>query len=148
MLTDPKEYYPPMHTAEHILNRAMINVFKTDRLFSNHIERKKSKCDYYFTRNLTNEELQNLEDSINSTIKLNLNIAEEIFSTEEAKTRFNLNNLPQDHDSKIRIINVGSSDSCPCSGVHVKNTSKIGNIKIISSSLDNSVLRVRFKLSI
>ncbi len=147
MPTNPKEYYPPMHTAEHVLNRTMVNMFKTDRSFSNHIERRKSKCDYHFTRNLTNEELQALENSINNTLNISMDVTEKIFSIEEAKTKFNLNSLPKNHDDEIRIINIGDFDSCPCSGVHVSNTSEIGRVKIISSSFDNSVLRVRFKLS-
>lgn len=52
-----KDYYAPMHTAEHILNATMVKAFGCERSFSNHIEKKKSKCDYYFKRNLTPEEL-------------------------------------------------------------------------------------------
>ena len=36
----------PVHTAEHILNRTMVNMFGCPRSRNAHIERKKSKCDY------------------------------------------------------------------------------------------------------
>ena len=36
----------PIHTAEHILNRTMVNMFGCPRSRNAHIERKKSKCDY------------------------------------------------------------------------------------------------------
>jgi len=146
LISNPKEYYPPMHTAEHILNRTMVRLFNTERSFSNHIEKKKSKCDYYFNRNLTETEIQNLQDEINNVIKQNLNVSEEIISLEEAKEKFKLDRLPENHGNKIRIINVGNYDSCLCSGLHVKNTEEIGQIKILSSSFENSVLRIRFKL--
>jgi len=41
-----KEEYPPMHTAEHILNATMVRMFGCPRSRNAHIERKKSKCDY------------------------------------------------------------------------------------------------------
>ena len=41
-----KEEYPPMHTAEHILNGTMVRLFGCPRSRNAHIERKKSKCDY------------------------------------------------------------------------------------------------------
>ena len=48
-----KQYHPQMHSAEHILNQTMVRMFNRGRSFSNHIEKKKSKCDYHFDRNLT-----------------------------------------------------------------------------------------------
>lgn len=146
MPTNPKEYYPPMHSAEHILNQTMVRMFKTERSFSNHIERRKSKCDYHFNRNLTEEEKQNLQDEINNVINLNLPVSEIQLNIDEAKNNFKLDRLPENHDEEIRIINIGDYDSCPCSGVHVNNTSEIGEVKIVSSSFNNDVLRIRFKL--
>ncbi len=42
-----KDYDPPMHTAEHVLNQTMIRLFGTGRNFSAHLNRGKSKCDYH-----------------------------------------------------------------------------------------------------
>lgn len=39
-----KAEYEPAHTAEHILNRTMVNMFGCPRSRNAHIERKKSKC--------------------------------------------------------------------------------------------------------
>ena len=146
MPTNPKEYYPPMHSAEHILNQTMVRMFNTERSFSNHIERKKSKCDYHFDRNLTEDDRANLQTEINRIINLNLDVTESVLSIEEAKKKINFDRMPKNFGDEIRIVNIGNYDSCPCSGVHVKNTSEIGNIKIISSSFDDMVLRVRFKI--
>ena len=41
-----KQEYPPMHTAEHIINQTMIRLFGCGRSVEAHIERKKSKLDY------------------------------------------------------------------------------------------------------
>ena len=45
-----KEEYPPMHTAEHILNATMVKMFGCPRSRNAHIERKKSKCDYILSQ--------------------------------------------------------------------------------------------------
>ena len=63
-----KEYPPPMHTAEHILNQTMVRMFNKGRSFSAHIEKKKSKCDYQFDRNLTEDEIAEIENKVNEVI--------------------------------------------------------------------------------
>jgi len=146
LITNPKEYYPPMHSAEHILNQTMIRLFSTERSFSNHIEKKKSKCDYHFNRNLSEDELTSLQNKINEVIDQNMEISEKIISKSEADLIHNLERLPENHGESIRIINIGDYDTCLCSGIHVKNTQEIGHVKILSSSFENDVLRIRFKL--
>ena len=142
-----KEYHPQMHSAEHILNQTMVRMFGCDRSFSNHIERKKSKCDYYFERNLTQSEIKEIEEKVNGVIKQNLKVIEEFYSKTEAAKEFNLSKLPEDAGEIVRVIKIGDYDSCPCSGLHVSNTKEIGVFKIISTSFEGGVLRIRFKLS-
>jgi len=141
-----KSYDPRMHSAEHILNQTMVRMLNSGRSFSAHIEKKKSKCDYHFNRNLTAEEISNIEKKVNEIITADLNIYEEFLTREEAKNNFNLQRLPEDAGDEIRIIKIGDYDSCPCSGTHVKSSGEIGGFKIISSDFDDGILRVRFKL--
>ncbi|VAX19370.1 Ser-tRNA(Ala) deacylase @ Gly-tRNA(Ala) deacylase [hydrothermal vent metagenome] len=141
-----KEYHAPMHTAEHILNQTMVRKFGIERSFSNHIERKKSKCDYHFDRDITIEEIADIEERINQVIEMNLPVTEEFIDINDARSKFNLIRLPKDAGDRIRIVRVGDYDACPCSGNHVKNTREIGKFKIISTSFNDNVLRARFKL--
>ena len=53
-----KEEYPPMHTAEHILNQTMVRMFGCPRSRNAHIERKKSKCDYLLAECPTPEQVR------------------------------------------------------------------------------------------
>lgn len=65
-----KDYADPrMHTAEHLLNAGMVRMFGGKRAFSSHIEKKKSKCDYRFERDLTEAERAELERLVNGAIK-------------------------------------------------------------------------------
>lgn len=135
-----------MHSAEHILNQTMVRMFNCGRSFSNHIEKKKSKCDYHFERNLTEAEIDELNERVNETIKGNLPVVEEFITRDKAKEKFNLERLPDSAGETIRIIKIGDYDACPCSGLHVSNTSEIGTFKINSTDFNEGVLRVRFKL--
>ena len=63
-----KQYNPEMHTAEHILNQTMVRMFGCGRSFSNHLERKKSKCDYRFDRPLTPEEEEEIGLRVNEVL--------------------------------------------------------------------------------
>ena len=141
-----KTYHEPMHTAEHILNQTMLQLHTKDRSFTTHIERKKSKVDYHFNRDLTEEEKQEIELKVNNVINQHLDVNEKFIHIDEAKNKFNLIRLPDDAGDQIRIIQIGDYDSCPCIGQHVNNTSEIGEFKIVSSSYNEGVLRMRFKL--
>lgn len=141
-----KEYNPQMHSAEHILNQTMVRMFNCGRSFSNHIEKKKSKCDYHFERDLSLSEREEIENRVNEIIRSNLEVVEEFYSKEEAERMFNLSRLPDDAGERIRVIRIGNYDACPCSGMHVSNTIEIGTFKIISTSFEDGVLRIRFKL--
>lgn len=136
----------PMHTTEHIVNRAMINLFGCERSFSAHIERKKSKLDYHLENAPSEIEIQALEKEVNDVISRNLDITTEFITQKEAVGRFDLNRLPEDASETVRIVKVGDYDECLCIGQHVKNTSEIGTFKIISHDYQDGRLRIRFKL--
>lgn len=145
-MSERKSYDPRNHTAEHILNQTMVRMFDRGRSFSAHIEKKKSKCDYHFDRDLTEEEIQTIENKVNEVIQSDHDIIEEFYSIAEAEQKFNLAKLPDDAGEKIRIIRVGDYDACPCIGNHVNHTKEIGKFSIVSTSYDDGVLRVRFKV--
>ncbi len=141
-----KDYNPEMHSAEHILNQTMVRMFNRGRSISQHIEKKKSKCDYRFDRNLTPEEIEEIENRVNEVIKQNADVREEFVTREEAGKIVSLSKLPEDAGEMIRLIRIGDYDVCPCSGVHVSNTKEIGGFKIYSTDYNEGLLRVRFKL--
>ncbi|MDQ7816215.1 MAG: hypothetical protein RDU14_04265 [Melioribacteraceae bacterium] len=144
---NPKSYYAPMHSAEHLLNGTMDQMFKRGRAFSAHIEKKKSKCDYHFDRNLSPEEIKKIEEIVNEKIEFDLPVIESFMSRDEAQKYFNLNRLPDEAGETLRVISIGDYDKCLCSGPHVNSTKEIGGFKIISTDFNNGVLRIRFKIN-
>jgi misacylated tRNA(Ala) deacylase len=84
---------------------------------------------------------------VNKVIGGNFEVKEQFIKLEEAAKKFNLNRLPDGTGDEVRIITVGDYDACPCIGPHVKNTSEIGVFQLVSTSFENGILRVRFKLA-
>ena len=141
-----KEEYPPMHTAEHILNQTMVRMFGCPRSKNAHIERKKSKCDYLLDSCPTDEQVQAIEDKVNEVISQNLPVTVSFMPLSEAGAIVDLSKLPDNVSDTLRIVRVGDYDACACIGAHVANTSEIGRFKIISHDYDNGRWRVRFRL--
>ncbi|MCH5226206.1 MAG: hypothetical protein J1F16_00085 [Muribaculaceae bacterium] len=141
-----KEEFPPMHTAEHLLNGEIARRYNCGRAFSAHIERKKSKLDYHLPKALTPEEIKSLEDYINTIVNEDVKVTEEFLTQEDAMQRLDISRLPENASNTVRIIKVGNYDECLCAGTHVKSTSEIGTFRITSSRYQDGVQRIVFKL--
>jgi alanyl-tRNA synthetase len=141
-----KQEYPPMHTAEHILNQTMIRMFGCGRSRNSHIERKKSKCDYFLDAAPTPEQLQAIEDRVNEQIARGLPVVIELVDREHAPQGLDLSKLPSNVSETLRVVRVGDYDVCACIGTHVANTAEIAPFKILSSDYTDGRLRLRFKL--
>ena len=141
-----KEEYPPMHTAEHILNGTMVRLFGCPRSRNAHIERKKSKCDYLLDACPTDEQVARIEAAVNEVIGRHLDVTIEYMPRSEAAALVDLSKLPEDASETLRIVRVGDYDACACIGAHVKNTAEIGTFKILSHDYADGRWRVRWKV--
>ena len=141
-----KQEYPPMHTAEHILNQTMVRMFGCKRSKNAHIERKKSKCDYQLTSEPTTEQMAAIEAQVNEVISSHLPVTEEYTTRDQIPSEVETDKLPENASNTIRLVRIGNYDLCACVGAHVENTSQIGTFKIISYTWENGTLRIRFKL--
>lgn len=144
-MNNKKNYYPPMHTAEHILNKTMTKMFGCQRSENCHIERKKSKCDFILTQEPTKQQITKIENQVNKIINENLTITHKVISYDQAKQKYNLK-VNKEKKPQIRITSIGNYDHCPCIGEHVANTAEIGTFKITTTSYEKNTFRLRFKL--
>ena len=141
-----KDEYPPMHTTEHIVNQTMVRLFGCGRAVSAHIEKKKSKLDFKLPQPLSDDEIRQVEETVNRVIQEHLPVTTQYITQAEARDRFDLGRLPQNASDTVRVVKVGDYDECLCIGRHVENTSEIGTFKIISHDYKDGILRLRFKL--
>ena len=141
-----KAEYPPMHTAEHILNQTMVRMFGCPRSNNAHIERKKSKINYVLAEHPTAEQVEEIERRVNEVIDAHLPVSYEFVSRNEVPAEVSLERLPDEASDTLRLVRVGDYDVCACIGTHVENTSEIGHFHINSTSWKEGQFRIVFKL--
>lgn len=141
-----KEEYPPMHTAEHILNQTMVRMFGCERSRDAHIERKKSKINYLLHTQPTAEQVTEIERKVNEVIASDLPVTYEFTDRNEVPQEVSLDKLPDDASSTLRLVRIGNYDLCACIGSHVSHTAEIGRFHINSTSWNEGRFRIVFKL--
>lgn len=143
-----KEEFPPAHTAEHLLNQVMFQIFACERSYNAHIERKKSKMSFYLSHKPSRQEEKMIERMMNDKIAEDLPVTFEFLTRDNIPEHVKLNSLPEDASETVRLVRIGDFDVCPCIGKHVRSTSQIGKFELLGTNWDEQQhsFRVRFKV--
>ena len=141
-----KAEFPPMHTAEHLLNQTMVRMFGCERSQNAHIERKKSKINYTLKSEPTVEQIAEIERIMNDLIQQDIPVVYDFVTRDEIPEGVTLNKLPDDASGTLRIVRIGDYDVCACIGAHVKSTGEIVSFHINSTSWNDGNFRIVFKV--
>lgn len=142
-----KEEFPPAHTAEHLLNQTMDRMFHCGRSKNAHIERKKSKINWPLPVALSEEEVAQIESTINQLIAEDLPVTYEFVTRDNIPAEVPLDKLPEDASETLRLVRIGDYDVCACIGTHVNSTREIGSFRITSTSYTDGVFRIVYKVN-
>jgi Ser-tRNA(Ala) deacylase AlaX len=143
-----KNYDPPSHTTEHLLNRVMDNLFGCGRPISMHLEKKKSRSDYAIDHELSKEEIDSIQTTVNGLLRQDLEVKIYFVPPAEAPPMADVSKLPPAALTEdIRIVQIGEYDYSACIGPHVSRTSEIrGTFRVNSSSLEDGHVRLRWNI--
>ena len=143
-----KDEFPPAHTAEHLLNRTMQNLFGCGRSFNAHIERKKSKMTFRLDHKPSRQEEKEIERQMRSLIEEDLPVSFEFVDKDHLPEGVDGSRLPDDASQTVRLVRIGDYDVCPCIGKHVRSTAQIGQFEMLGTNWDEQehTFRVRFKI--
>lgn len=146
--THNKEEFPPAHTAEHLLNQTMVQLFGCERSHNAHIERKKSKMTFIVDHKPDRKEERLIADRMNELISADLPVTFEYVSRDNMPDDIRADRLPADASDTIRLVRIGDYDVCPCIGKHVRSTSQIGRFELLGTNWDepSHSFRIRFKV--
>ncbi|WNC21610.1 MULTISPECIES: alanine--tRNA ligase [unclassified Thermosynechococcus] len=123
------------HTATHLLQAALKkrideNISQAGSL----VAFDRLRFDFNCPRALTREELQQIEDQINTWISESHATHTSIMALNEAKAKGAIAMFGEKYGEQVRVLDIPGVSMELCGGTHVHNTAEIGLFKIISES--------------
>lgn len=151
-LADHQERTVMGHTATHLLHQALRDLFgKQLHQSGSNITTERLRFDFNFDRKLTDEEIANLEKTVNGKITENLPVHFEMLPTDEAKKMGAIGLFEDTYQDTSKIYFIGGDSKHPkdaysiefCGGPHVEFTGALKSFKIIKQeNLGNKMRRV------
>jgi len=145
-LSEASEVTAKLHTATHILGEALRKVLKNEdiRQKGSNITPERLRYDFNFDRKLTENEIKKVEAEVNKIIQQKIDVKKIEMKTDEALKSGANAEFGAKYPPKVWVYSVGDYTKDVCMGPHVKNTSELGNFKIIKEeSISAGVRRVK-----
>jgi alanyl-tRNA synthetase len=145
---DRRKQLAQHHTATHIVNAA------AKRVLGSHINQagakkteEKAHLDVTHFRNISEEELEKINEEANKIIKEAVPVRSSFMSRSAAEKKYGMG-LYQGGavpGKEIRVIEIPEIDVEACGGTHLKNTQEAEEIKILKSSkIQDGIVRITF----
>lgn len=134
-----------LHSATHLLNQALREVLGPEvEQKGSDITAERTRFDFSFDRKLTPEEIQAVEDKVNSYIQDGLEVIITNMELEEAKKSGALYLSNRNYPQQVDVYSFGNISKEICGGPHIKNTKEIGQFKIKKEeSVARGIRRIR-----
>ncbi len=148
-LSDNSEQTTKLHTATHLLLAALRIILNDKSIMQkgSNITSERLRVDFNFSRQLTKEEIEKVEDLVNAEIQKECEVIRTEMSPQEAKKRGAIGVFEDKYGNKVSVYAVGDFSKEICAGPHVKNTCEIGHFKIIKEESSSAGIR-RIKAAI
>lgn len=130
------------HTATHLLNAALKVVVNKDvHQKGSNITDERMRFDFSCDHKLTPEEIKAAEDLVNSYIKAGLDVTVESMPKEDAIKSGAECMFIEKYPDIVTVYSIGDVSKELCGGPHVKNTSELGEFKIIKEEASSAGVR-------
>jgi alanyl-tRNA synthetase len=147
-LADHSEKVTQLHTATHLLHRALRMVL------GDHVQQKGSnitperlRFDFSHPEKMTEEELEKVEAIVNSEIAENHPVSMKMMSIDEARESGAMALFNEKYEEKVKVYSIGAFSIEVCGGPHVAATSELGRFKINKEQSSSAgVRRIRAML--
>ena len=123
------------HSATHLLQAALQSVLgdgvKQQGSFQ---DGDRTRFDFSFSRAMTAEEIDKVEDIVNDKIMEDLPVVTDVMSIDEAKKSGAMALFGEKYGDVVRVVKMGDFSKELCGGTHVSSTGNIHSFKIMSES--------------
>ena len=130
-LADHSELTTALHTATHLLHQALRTVLGTHvGQKGSNITPERLRFDFTHDAPMTADQVQQVEDIVNSVIARDLPVSFETMTIEEAKAQGAIAFFESKYGEQVKVYSVGDFSKEVCGGPHVTSTGSMGHFKI------------------
>lgn len=135
------------HSLAHLLQAALQKVLgKEVHQAGSAVDENRTRYDFTFDRAMTNEEIQKVQNQLNSWIDSNLTRTTKVMSIEEANQTGAMALFGEKYGDFVRVVSFGDENgNCfskeLCAGCHINSTMELKMAKIVSESACSAGVR-------
>ncbi|MEM1370221.1 MAG: alanine--tRNA ligase [Cyanobacteria bacterium P01_H01_bin.15] len=130
------------HTATHLLQSALKNIVDSNvSQAGSLVSFDRLRFDFNCPRALTPEEVQQVEDQVNTWVAESHGAEVAVMPIAEAKAKGAVAMFGEKYGAEVRVVDYPGVSMELCGGTHVENTAEIGGFKIISETGISSGVR-------
>ncbi len=123
------------HSATHLLQSALkIVLGDTVSQAGSLNDATRLRFDFTYAKAMNDEQIQEVEDLVNSMIAQSIESSIEELPIEEAKTKGAIAMFGEKYGDVVRVVEFGNTSVEFCGGTHVKNSAQIGSFYITKES--------------
>jgi alanyl-tRNA synthetase len=121
------------HTATHLLHSALRRTLgEHARQEGSFVEPGRFRFDFTHYKQLSNDEIEAIENMVNAKIMAALHVEKFSTSLEEAKKMGAMAIFGEKYGDRVRVVKINDFSIELCGGIHLDNTGEIGMFKITS----------------
>lgn len=127
------------HTSAHLLQAALVKTLGDEvKQAGSQVEENRMRFDFTFSRAMTPDEVQKVENLMNQWISEKLPVNTDVMDIEKAKLTGATALFGEKYEDVVRVVSIGKCDNVIsrefCAGTHAGNTSDLRLVKIFSES--------------
>ena len=123
------------HSNAHLLQAALVKVLGDEvKQAGSQVEENRTRFDFSFSRAMTHDEIQKVEDIMNDWIGADYKQNTVVMDVQDAINSGATALFGEKYEEKVRTVAIGDVSKELCGGTHVKSTGEIRLTKIVSES--------------
>ena len=141
-LADQSELTTALHTATHLLHKALRTVLGEHVMQKgSNITTERLRFDFNHPEKMTDDEIKQVEAMVNEQIERKLPVTMEIMDLEKARADGAIAFFGDKYEEQVKVYTIGDFSKEVCGGPHVENTEGMGRFRIVKEQSSSAGVR-------